>query len=418
MTRLALPLLLVVGACATEKTTKRTGPSEDFQWDDSVRITSPANGDVVDPSFVLQYTAGVDVSQVRLDVDGVTQVAATDPDDDGTGDLLVTVEAGRHRLTLVGLDKDGAELTEHALTVQADDGSAPWVGFTSPADGATVSNPVHFAVTGSDDLTSITIEADGWPLGEVNAGDILTYTFTGTGYARDVTATAWIDGEAVATDTMRITIEDGTTPVVSDFNDVVMELVAGYPTDGSYGYYWPSGSDWLGTTEDIWYLDTLVAEGDSQNRSFCVGLTWEVFMRAWAQIDDETDGDATINDMDLDDLDSFRVDWFVRDLYGDGVVSAVENYGIGEQVTDWEDVKPGDFLQFWRHSGSGHNNIFVQWERDGADNIEGVTYWSTQSSTDGISENTEYFGSSGSDIDPTFFFAARVYMPEDWIGWR
>jgi hypothetical protein len=413
----ALLLSLLLSACADDGAPRRQGPGEDFQWDDSVRITAPSNGEVVDPTFVVHYSAGADVAMVRLDVDGATQVAATEPGADGTGELLVSIEGGRHRLTLVGLDPDGAELSEHALSVQADDGVDPWVGFTSPQDGATVTNPVRFALSASDEVDTITVEADGWEIGEVEPGAILSYTFSGTGYAREVVATAWSEGVAVATDSLTITVDPGTAPLDSAFNDVVVELMDGYPTDGSYGYYWPSGSDWLGTTRDLWYLDTQVAEGDPQHRSYCVGLTWEVFLRAWEQVDAAVEGDGTVNGMGLSDLTEFRVDWFVRELYGDGVVSAVENYGIGEQITDWEDVRPGDFVQFWRHSGSGHNNIFVQWERDGDGEIEGLTYWSTQSSTDGISENTEYFGSSGSSIDPAYFFAARVYMPEDWIGW-
>jgi hypothetical protein len=75
-------------------------------------------------------------------------------------------------------------------------------------------------------------------------------------------------------------------------------------------------------------------------------------------------------------------------------------------------------LQFWRHSGSGHNNIFIDWETDGDGTIIGVTYWSTQGSTDGVDYNTEYFGTSGSRIDPNSFFAGRARMPVDWEPWR
>ena len=84
-------------------------------------------------------------------------------------------------------------------------------------------------------------------------------------------------------DAIEITVSEGTNPDVSDFNAAVVSILETYPTDGSYEYYWPSGSGsgWKGTTQDIYYLDTLVAEGDPYNRSYCVGLTWEVFMRAF-----------------------------------------------------------------------------------------------------------------------------------------
>ena len=37
--------------------------------------------------------------------------------------------------------------------------------------------------------------------------------------------------------------------------------------------------------------------------------------------------------------------------------------------------------------------------------------------TDGIGFN-EYFGSSGSTVNPQYFFPARVYTPENWISWQ
>ena len=138
-------------------------------------------------------------------------------------------------------------------------------------------------------------------------------------------------------------------------------------------------------------------------------------MRAW-ELEAAERNLANINGMNLDDLTEFRIDWYVRDLYGSGVVEAVENYGIGEQVSDWSDIEPGDFLQFWRNNGSGHNNIFIDWEKDSDDNIIGVEYWSTQGSTDGIGYNSEYFGTAESNIDPAFFFAARVYESSNWIS--
>ncbi len=75
-------------------------------------------------------------------------------------------------------------------------------------------------------------------------------------------------------------------------------------------------------------------------------------------------------------------------------------------------------MQFWRHSGSGHNVVFVDWEVDTSDNIIGFRYWSTQGSTDGVGENSEYFGGSGSRVDPNLFFVARVVEPDQWLPWQ
>ena len=52
------------------------------------------------------------------------------------------------------------------------------------------------------------------------------------------------------------------------------------------------------------------------------------------------------------------------------------------------------------------------------DEIIGIQYWSTQSGTDGIGAQSEYFGSSGSYIHPSYLFVGRVRMPVDWEPWH
>ncbi len=376
----------------------------------AVRVTSPANGETVSSTFTLSYRAGTEVDAVELLADDVAITSATELD----GTLVVSLAEGKYDLELVGYG-GGSELSRDALSIRVSDGGT-WVTITSPSDGAEVANPVTFTVTSSTDVGVVEMYADGWPIGTVDTeGDgegTLTYSFTGTGYARDVEAIA-----ASATDAITVTVTPEEDPTTSSFNDVVWSYVLSYPTDGTNGYYWPSGSDWAGTTRDIWYRDTLVAEGDPEGRCYCVGLTWEVYMRAWAEVDASTGGDGTINTMSVADLDTFRVDWFVRELDGPGPSVAMENYGVGEEITDFSKLLPGDFLQFWRHSGSGHNVMFVDWLVDDGE-VVGIEYWSTQSSTDGVGYNYEYFGSSGSRIDPNLVYGARGWMPADWEAWR
>ena len=140
-------------------------------------------------------------------------------------------------------------------------------------------------------------------------------------------------------------------------------------------------------------------------------------MKAWSEVDSDFIGDGSINGMTLYDLTEFRIDWYVRDLFGSGPADAAENYGVGELVTDWDDVQSGDFLQFWRNSGSGHNAIFIDWEWDSDGNRIGFLYWSTQNSTDGIGYNSEYFGSNGSTVNAQYFFPTRIYTPDYWLPW-
>jgi hypothetical protein len=361
----------------------------------------------------VSFRAGTAVTDVELWANAlsVSGVTAVEP---GTGELVVTLAEGKYDLELVGF-ADGNEVSRDSLSVRVSEGG-PWVTITSPSEGAEVANPVTFMVTASSDLESVELSADGWAIGTVDvAGDgegQLTYTFSGTGYEREITAVA-----AGASDVVHVTVTPEENPETSTFNDLVWNYLESYATDGSNGYYWPSGSDWDGTTRDVWYQDVLVAEGDPQGRCYCVGLTWEVYMRAWAEVDQSTGGDGTINGMSVSDLYTFRTDWFVRELDGPGPSEAMENYGVGEEITDFAKLLPGDFLQFWRHSGSGHNVIFVDWLVQGGE-IVGVEYWSTQSSTDGIGYNSEYFGSSGSSIDPNLIYAARGWMPDRWEAWR
>ena len=416
-------LLLSLLACHRDDDAKvRHGapdaaPGEDFLTETTVRLTSPGRGEVVGSPLTAAWQAGADVASVRLDADGETVWGPVDASA-GSGSLEVVLGEGRVTLSLVGLDADGEALSDYSIPVKVSADGASWVSFASPSDGAELPNPITFALDGSDDIDEIQVEADGWPLGTVTPGETLTYEFSGTGYAREITAYGYVDGALTASDTISVVVEPESAPDESSFSDLVVRLLERYPTDGSHDYYWPSGGTWYGTTKDIYYQDELVAEGDPEGRCYCVGLTWEVYMTAFAEADGSTGGDGTLNGMDVSDLSSFRVDWFVRDLWGDGVVTAMENYGLGDPVTDLADLRPGDFLQFWRYSGSGHSVIFIDWELDDDGDIVGIQYWSTQSSTDGIDYNSEYFGTGGSSIDPSYFFAARARMPADWGPWR
>lgn len=420
MTRLAWILLLSAcdpgdkpagGAPDTSGT-----PDEDFMRDTDVRLLSPTRGQAVNPDLTVRWQAGEDVASVRLDVDGATVWGPEATE--ATGVTTLDLSSGRRTLTLVGLDDDGVELSSYEVPLRVTTEGETWVSIVSPSDGGTVTNPVTFIVDASEDVDSVRLEADGWDLGTVAPGELLTSTFTGTGYDRQIEALALSGDGVVATDSVTIMVNPGSSPERSNLNDLVVEILSGYATDGSHGYYWPPDGDWYGTTQDVYYQGELVAPGDPEGRCFCVGLTWEVYMRAFQEADAMSGGDGSLNGLDVDDLTDFRVDWFVRDLWGDGPGVGFANYGLGDPVTDLSELEPGDFIQFWRYSGSGHNNIFLDWERDGDGGIIGIKYWSSQSSTDGIGVNSEYFGTGGSRIDPSFFFAARGRMPEDWDAWR
>jgi hypothetical protein len=87
--------------------------------------------------------------------------------------------------------------------------AAPSLRFRSPADGATVENPVTFVIDG-EGVDRVELSADGWALGAgaLTAGTWeTTYTFSGTGYPRSVLAEGFdAAGARVATAGLEITV--------------------------------------------------------------------------------------------------------------------------------------------------------------------------------------------------------------------
>ena len=410
-------LFLLLAACAPQKggddarRAEQSAEDQTFLRADSVQVTSPTNGGTVESPFMLSFVAGKNVDSVSLLVDGAEVSTA----DVGDGSLTVTLEDGLHDLQLEGFDADGAPLGSHALSIRVAAAGDSWVTLTSPTAESYVYNPVTFVVAQSADIATVEIFVDGASLGTTNSEGLLTAEVPGEGAAHFVEARGYnAAAQMRASDGINVTVEPGESLSGSGYNALVLDILQSYATDGTHDYYWPADGGWYGTTRDVVYRGTTVAEGDPAGRCYCVGLTWEVMLRAFELADSTTGGDGTLNGLSVSQLNEFRVDWFVRDLYGDGVVTALENYGLGEQVRSWTDVEPGDFVQFWRNSGSGHSVIFMDWETNSSGDVSGFRYWSTQSSTDGISYNSEYFGTTGSSVNASYFFVARALMPSEW----
>jgi hypothetical protein len=184
-----------------------------------------------------------------------------------------------------------------------------------------------------------------------------------------------------------------------------LAILREYPTDGSCGYWLPREGTWEGTTQDIVYQGRTLCTGDPQKRSYCCGLTFEVFMKAC-----ERAGLRTIGTLTPDDAHELRLRFF-----GDSkrnadrrrlVQEALVTMGLGVAV-DPADARAGDFVQFWRHSGSGHQAIFINWVFE-KDKVVGLTYWSSQSSTRGIGYRTEWIGEKdGIKRDEIYLARAR-----------
>lgn len=195
-------------------------------------------------------------------------------------------------------------------------------------------------------------------------------------------------------------------PRAKDFSRIVLSVMRTYPANGTHAYYWPRGSSWAGNTRDLIYRGEVFAKGDPQGRAYCCGLTFEVFFRSYEQWCRLSKRPFRIIDLDATSLRRFRGRWFGSRSNLLCSQSAITEYGIGREVP-LSRARPGDFVQFWRHSGSGHSVIFMKWKCDANGKRTGMTYWSTQPSTRGIGQATEMFGGSRG-IDPDRIHLARV----------
>jgi hypothetical protein len=191
-------------------------------------------------------------------------------------------------------------------------------------------------------------------------------------------------------------------------NQFVLDGLRSYPTDGSRGFHWPKSGTWEGTTQDVVYAGHKLTTGDPQQRSYCCGLTFEVYVNALLAA-----GGGPVEGLSAETLHELRLRFF-----GDSKVArerrrlsqfGLESLGLGKSITDLEKAQAGDFVQFWRHSGSGHSAIFVNWVWKKGE-IVGLTYWSTQSSTRGIGYHTESIGPDAVKRDE--IYVGRATWPE------
>ena len=206
-------------------------------------------------------------------------------------------------------------------------------------------------------------------------------------------------------------------PKLGDFNAHALAVVQSYPTDGTHKYHWPKSGSWSGNTRTLHYGGEVLLEGDPQGRCHCCGLTFEVFLRAFERWCKAVKRPFKILSMDRKDVLRLKGEWF--GVSGDRATlhTAITKNKLGVRITDWKQAKAGDFVQLWRYSGSGHSVVFKAWKRKGKQ-IVGITYWSTQGSTNGIGERTEMFGDpthdkkrNGSKVKPDELYVCRIGAP-------
>jgi hypothetical protein len=200
-------------------------------------------------------------------------------------------------------------------------------------------------------------------------------------------------------------------PRADGLNEHVPAVVATYRADGTHRYHWPRTGTWLGNPRPITYAGEVFAEGDPEGRCHCSGLTFAVFLAAWERACRAVGREPVLPGVpDLAALRRLQRAWFGEGGDRRTLSTALVEGGLGEDVPDPLDARAGDFLQLWRHSGSGHSAVFLSWVREG-DVLVGVRYWSTQSSTGGIGVAEERFGTSGRAVKRDELRVCRAHGP-------
>lgn len=192
---------------------------------------------------------------------------------------------------------------------------------------------------------------------------------------------------------------------MKELNETILEIIKTFPLDGTHQYLWDKSVSYDGVTRNLYYKNTVIRENpDGSETGFCCGLTFQAWFEA---MEKACPGFKTM--FTEDEIRDILSIWFIQKMYGDGPGIALEKYGIGKTITDFNQIKAGDIVQFWRPKHkSGHSVIFIDWIYR-AGKIIGVRYWSTQNWTNGIGYADEYFTNCGSVVSKELFFATRAF---------
>jgi len=181
-----------------------------------------------------------------------------------------------------------------------------------------------------------------------------------------------------------------------------------YPTDGTFTYLWSGGG--YGVTQTVMYLGAVAAPKPAGDTCYCSGLAFETCVLPFNAYNATYNHPYIGNIYTPANMETFRKVWYGVTDAEKLAARALPEWGAGREITDFEEAQEGDFVQLWRHSGSGHNPVFVRWLRNSSNQITGVRYWGTQGSTNGIGYNNENFGTS-SGMNRSRFYIGRAAKP-------
>jgi hypothetical protein len=193
-------------------------------------------------------------------------------------------------------------------------------------------------------------------------------------------------------------------------NKAIVAHYKTYPTNGTFTYLWSGGG--YGVTQNVYYLGSMIAPKPSGNTTYCSGLAFEACVIPFNAYN-AAYGHAFIGSIQsASQMSSFRQRWYGVTDAEKLAARAIPEWQAGVEITDFEEAQEGDYVQLWRHSGSGHNPLFVNWLRNASNQITGVRYWGSQGSTNGIGYNNENFGVS-TGMNRNRFYLGRLRKPRD-----
>lgn len=213
----------------------------------------------------------------------------------------------------------------------------------------------------------------------------------------------------------------------TSLNSYVLDVIKTYKlASNNYPYLLNTDyANYNGVTENLVYQGKVLlkAHPSGKRYSHCTGITFEVFFKAMQERNKKLGlSPDDFNGMTFDELFDFVMSWYVADgnKAVQNVAKAVEKYGIGRRITNWEEARAGDFIDLSRENNTGHTVVFINWLRDKNGKIIGLNYWSSQESTGGISYKEEYFnipnakGQKYGNVMSDYLFIARILPVRDY----
>lgn len=148
----------------------------------------------------------------------------------------------------------------------------------------------------------------------------------------------------------------------------VLDFIKTIPLGG--GYTWDSKVPTTGCPKEIVYKDEVILKKDAS--TYCCGVTFYSWFQVYGQH----------IDIAVSEMRKVQRLWYCAIGNRAGCREALTSVMQG-QIVNLSEAQPGDFLQLWRTTGSGHSVVYT-----GRDETH-LFYWSTQPSTKGVGYKSE-----------------------------